>query len=563
MRGNLATSAVAAVRMSDAPLAVAAAIRALGAGGTLLVLGAVLGDWKTLGVAYLGAACSVAFAIDESYRSRVMALAAASAGAVIGIVVGGSTDHGSLLIVAVAVVAAAVSGLVGAVGTPGPAFGMMLSIGVAYGQFGGSDLAPVTQAAWFLVGVAVVGLAQVVDWPFRRGVLEQRTASGVFAAAADVCAKVGQPDAREARLRLMAASSAARRVGWSPMTAGVAYSAAAIHAEQQPVPREVVNALRAAADRIMRGQAVAVPIAWPTPTAGLRAMAAALDGSSADESARDGRRIGEILARMRTSTAGLNAIRTALCLGIATAVTVAVHDPQHSFWLPMTVSVILRPEYASIMVRTINRVAGTIIGAVAAAAVISLWPSGIVVAVAASLGLGFAALMAPKLYGLSVVGVTVSALLSASVAGPDLVAPQIRLLDTVAGAAIAVVFGYLLWPGARRLPQQAQLDDGMAAAEAYLHEATVARESRAAFARRRDDAYRFAHDARAACLAAFAEPPPVPAQARAMLPYAEELEEIVDGITAIAAAGQAEDPQLQVEEIERRLDGLRVAARRS
>ena len=43
-----------------------------------LVLGAALGDWKTLGVAYLGAACSVAFAIDESYRGRVMALAAAS-----------------------------------------------------------------------------------------------------------------------------------------------------------------------------------------------------------------------------------------------------------------------------------------------------------------------------------------------------------------------------------------------------------------------------------------------------------------------------------------------------
>ncbi len=563
MRGNVAASAIAAVRVSDAPFAVAAAVRALAAGGTLLVLGAALGDWKTLGVAYLGAACSVAFAIDESYRSRAMALAAASAGAAIGIVIGGSTDHGSLLIVAVAMVAAAVSGLVGAAGPHGPAFGMMLSIGVAYGQFGGSDLTPVTQAVWFLVGVVVVGAAQLVDWPFRRGVLRKRTASGVFAAAADVCATVGQPDAREARLRLMAASTAAQRVGWSPMTAGVSYSAAAIYAEQQPAPPEVVNSLRAAAEQVLHGQAVAVPIAWPTPTAGLRAMAAALDGSGADESARDGRRIGEILARMRTSTAGLNAVRTALCLGTATAVTVALHDPHHSFWLPMTVSVIVRPEYASIMVRTINRVAGTIIGAAVAAAVISIWPSGIVVAVAASLGLGFAALMAPKLYGLSVIGVTVSALLSASVGGPDLVGPQIRLLDTVVGAAIAVVIGYVLWPGARRLPQQAQLDDGVAAAEAYLRQAAMPRESRTAFERRRDDAYRLAHDARSACLAAFAEPPPVPAKARAALPYAEELEEIVDGITDIAAAGRAEDPQLRVDRIQRRLDDLRVAVSRA
>ena len=71
------------------------------------------------------------------------------------------------------------------------------------------------------------------------------------------------------------------------------------------------------------------------------------------------------------------------------------------------------------------------------------------------------------------------------------------------------------------IAQQAHLDDGVAAAEAYLREAAMPRESRTAFERRRDDAYRLAHDARSACLAAFAEPPPVPARVRAMLPYAE------------------------------------------
>ena len=44
---------------------------------------------------------------------------------------------------------------------------------------------------------------------------------------------------------------------------------------------------------------------------------------------------------------------------------------------------------------------------------------------------------------------------------------------------------------------------------------------------------------------------------------AEELEEIVDGITDIAAVGQTEDPHLQVDRIQRRLDDLRVAVSRS
>ena len=293
--------------------------------------------------------------------------------------------------------AAAISGLVGAAGPHGPAFGMMLSIGVAFGQFGGSDLTPVTQAAWYLVGVAAVGLAQVVDWPFRRGVLQQRTASDVFAAAADVCAKVGQPDAREARLRLMAASTAAQRVGWSPMTAGVSYSAAAIYAEQRPrATRSRQLALRAAAEQIMCGQAVAVPIAWPTPDRGLRALAAALDGSGADGSARNGRRIGGDSAGCgRRQPASTPRVRP--CVSVPRQRSPWQCTTRTTlFWLPMTVSVIVRLEYASIVVRTINRVAGTIVGASVAAAVISIWPSGIVVALAASLGGGFAALTAPK-----------------------------------------------------------------------------------------------------------------------------------------------------------------------
>lgn len=151
----------------------------------------------------------------------------------------------------------------------------------------------------------------------------------------------------------------------------------------------------------------------------------------------------------RTQAAIRTGLRLGLCMGIATATVVALHEPSHSYWLPLTVAVVVRPEYGSVFARTVNRVAGTIIGATCAALVLLLLPGSWTVAISAALAIGFAVLSAPKLYALSVIGITASALLSASIGAPDPVFPLVRLLDTVLGCAIAIVFGYVLWPDAR------------------------------------------------------------------------------------------------------------------
>ncbi|ETZ97063.1 fusaric acid resistance -like family protein [Mycobacterium kansasii 824] len=124
-----------------------------------------------------------------------------------------------------------------------------------------------------------------------------------------------------------------------------------------------------------------------------------------------------------------------------------MHERTHSFWLPLTTAVIVRPEYASVFVRTVNRIFGTLIGALLTTAFLAVWPCGLPVVAATALALGFVVLSAPKLYGLSVVGITSAALLSQSIGQADPNAPAIRLVDTLIGAAVAVVFGYLLWPG--------------------------------------------------------------------------------------------------------------------
>ena len=240
-------------------------------------------------------------------------------------------------------------------------------------------------------------------------------------------------------------------------------------------------------------------------------------------------------ADIRVVTSGpalLTGFRLALCMTVATAVTCALHSESHSFWLPLTVAVAVRPEYASVFVRTVNRVAGTAIGALLAAGAIGVLGSGWPVVIAAAISLGFAVLAGPKLYGLSVVGVTCSALLSSCIGAADPVSPAVRLLDTLIGCAIAIVFGYLAWPDRRTAP--VVLIETAAAVAEYLQLAITLPDSRHDWDAIRDRAYRLAHLSRQNAQAALLDPPPARMYAAEALPHALTLEALVDEVTAIA-----------------------------
>jgi uncharacterized membrane protein YccC len=509
---------------------VAAALRTVAAAGAVALLAATLGDVQVLSVVYLGAACSVAFVRRGTYREQAVALLAQSAGAALGITAGALSPHSTAGTVAVAAVAGLLSGLAGGLGPSAPGFGMMLGVGVAFVQFNGSSLPWWQQLSWYLVGTAAVGSATLVPWLWRRGVREREAVAELLAAAAELATAVGTPDGRPARERLAAASARARGAAHHVQAELVALTAAAAYARGHPVPPDAVAAIRTAGAQVRRGLRL---------RAALRSV---VDRSSV-----------------------VNGVRIALCLGGATALTLALHQPDHSFWLPLTVAVIVRPEYASVFVRTVNRIAGTVLGAVLAVAVLVVWSNGVPVAVAAALALGAAVLTAPKLYAWSVIGVTASALLSASIARADPLLPVLRLLDTILGALVAVVVGYLLWPGARRLPATVDLQTALAAARAYLALATRPPQERPLWQTTRDDAYRLAHLARGAAEAALLEPPPVSALAAPAVVVAAELEDTVDLVTAVASATDVGHvPTDLVDDVEHRLDALshRIPERR-
>ncbi len=525
---DLAHSVSDALRLRPKPWGVTAAMRAVAAAGAIAVTGAMFGHLSAVGVVYLGAACSVAFVPAGVYRVQAIALLAQGAGAMLGICAGNLLPTSLPSLVASAVVAGTVSGLVGSVGPNAPGFGMMLSIGLAFGQFGGSALPWWQQSFLYFVGLVVVAAATLAPWVLRRNVRERQIVAAVYFSAADLCAATCTTGAAAARARLAAASADLRAATPHPKAELLAYSVAALYAEGRPVSNAVVDAIRTAGSQVLADVPVQVQIDDARPSPGMAALQDALSSNPQRPPAPHTQWSAWATFHAVTSRhAQSNGIRIGVCMGVATALTATLHEPTHSFWLPLTVAVIVRPEYASIFVRTVNRLMGTIVGALVAAGVLSVTPAGLPVAAAAALALGFAVLSAPKQYGLSVIGVTASALLSSSIGQQDPVLPGLRLVDTLLGATIAVVFGYLLWPTSRQFPEEARLDVALTAAHDYFTEAVKSPEQRTHWQTRRDDAYRLAHQAASAIRTAISEPPPLGPAAARLLPAGIELEDTV------------------------------------
>ena len=161
-----------------------------------------------------------------------------------------------------------------------------------------------------------------------------------------------------------------------------------------------------------------------------------------------------LAARLTTLRAHLNlsslifrhALRVALSAGIATAIMVWFAVP-HGIWLPLTALVVPQPEFGGTLRRAVERSLGTIGGAILAAILLYLLRGTVAFEISVVV-LGFGAfLLLRRKYAYAIVFLTVVIMLLLGLADPD---PWIdirdRIIDTVSGAAVALVTAYLLWP---------------------------------------------------------------------------------------------------------------------
>lgn len=147
----------------------------------------------------------------------------------------------------------------------------------------------------------------------------------------------------------------------------------------------------------------------------------------------------------------LAAVRLAVCFGIAVGAK-AYFPFNHWFWVPLTICLVMKPDFGSVFSRAILRVIGTAAGVVIASVVIAAVPHelgyGVIIAVLAAL----VPWLMIRSYALQAVVITPIVILLVATISPGEGANYSwqRLGATAIGGAIVIVFGYLLWPHSRR-----------------------------------------------------------------------------------------------------------------
>ncbi|WP_194852472.1 FUSC family protein [Nonlabens antarcticus] len=124
-----------------------------------------------------------------------------------------------------------------------------------------------------------------------------------------------------------------------------------------------------------------------------------------------------------------------------------VFDIQNTYWILLTIIVIMRPSYGLTRTRSKDRIIGTLIGAVIAVGIVLITQNVVVYAVLAFVSLIFAFSLLQLNYKSAAALITISIIFVYCLINPDAFEViQYRVLDTVIGSVIAVLANYLIVP---------------------------------------------------------------------------------------------------------------------
>jgi uncharacterized membrane protein YccC len=253
-------------------------------------------------------------------------------------------------------------------------------------------------------------------------------------------------------------------------------------------------------------------------------------------------------------------LRLMLCTGVA-AVLSEVLPLQRSYWLVLTVGIILKPDFGSVFARAVQRGIGTMIGAVLGAAILAVVPYGPWLL----LPFGVLAALLPyakaRSFGLVAVFLTPLVVLLIDLldtAGWHLA--EARLIDTALACAVVLLVGYAPWPSAWQAHLPGQFADTVRAVCAYMDEALAAAPAKPAASgtdpgqggggpgagrpggppgqrsRLRRRTFRALSNLRAEFQRTMSEPAAVSRRASAWWPAVVGLEDVMDAVTATVVA---------------------------
>ncbi|MFD7639933.1 FUSC family protein [Kitasatospora sp. NPDC059795] len=556
------------------------------------LLAGLLGGRLDLGVfAALGAMHATMNDRVEPLRLRAPRIALALTASTTGMLVGAALQHlgaGGVLVGVALTVIGFVGGALSATGPRGSAAGMLLLVSASLG--GGMAL---PHPWWAAPAMMPCGAALVLllGLRYRTDVrTDPRTVAlaGVYRALGDMLAALGTPDGAAARRVLTARLNLmqdllpparpgrheSERLRWLRRSyeaaLGATEAAAGLLWAWRPVPPELVGFPAALARQITGGPEPDYPD-WrpdtPSRTAfdtALRAAADTVAGRWAplDTAAPPPPDPWRLRARLLSAGSVRYGLRVALCVAVAETAVNAL-TLSRSYWVPLTVAFVLKPDLGSVFQRAVSRVLGTLLGIAATAALLGLTTNEWTLSVVVSLCVALLPYSTAAHYGLNTAVMTPVALILVQLGGESGAAEfWPRILDTTLASAIVLVFGYLLWP--ERTPHR--IEPGIVSAAATVREylAAVARVEPVAEVWLRRTAYRALADARRQVELGLAEPPPAGRLAEQWLPATAALERLSGAVAAYAAqlryGGREPEPEV-IERVLRSLDRLTEAAR--
>lgn len=610
------------MRPKKAPIPWGTMIRAVFAIWVPLAAGFLTGHREIGLLPAMGALVSITIDNGGTFRARVRWVGTAAVlGGALGLTIG-SVIHGrGWIAVGAVVVVAGVSALVSRLGGIGSATGLQLLVYSCLGLGPIGELRPWWHTALEFVAGVVWALALIVPgWLLAPRAPEQRLVAGVYHSIAAALRAIGTPGTVVSRQSVVTALNAAydalltRRSGSSGpswrlrrlmtilnVSQQMLEASAALRHEGERPPPWVSDTIDRLADAIAEGKSAPLPVIpphWSTSAGALAlresmvTLVRTISGTTTPGTAIAGapppaaapRRLdlaahARALRQRRHSIASYLAarliggriawtftIRLMVCTGVA-AVISEVLPLSRSYWVVLTVAIILKPDYGSVFARALQRAIGTIVGAVLGAAILAVVPYG------PWLLLPFGVLAALLPYGKSRnFGLAATFLTPFVVLLIDLLENTgwrlagDRAIDTVLASAIVLVIGYAPWPSSWQAHLPGQFAGSVRVVGAYIDEAlvnewaTVSRPASTGLAstglastgptpsaRLRRQAFRSLSDLRAEFQRTMSEPTSVSRRATAWWPAVVGLEELLDAVTyahlAISRGAPVPDPR--------------------
>lgn len=513
------------LRPQRAPVNRPAVARAAVALALPLAIGLACGQPAYGALASMGALSGVIGDTADAYRMRIFNIAVPQLFGAIGVTIGAAVYGHGWVAVATVTGVALVSGMISSIGAVASVTGLLLLLNCVIGAGlplpGAWWLAPLLMAGGGLLVLALTLLA----WPLRSGVPERSAVAGTYRTVADLLAAGGTGDYE--RLRLAVTQSLNESYD-------LVLARRAFHHGRSPDLVRLLAQLNALDDRLGRPAALRVRAARATRNALLSAA-----------SWRYG-------------------IRLALCIGLGQVLVSTVEVPR-SYWVALTITFVMKPDYGSVFSRALLRALGTVVGLVVAATVLTLVPRGwwdvpVLMVLAALIPA-----LTPRGYGYQTAAITPVILMLSDILnhqGTGLVVP--RLVDSLVGCGIALVAGYLLWPESWHARVGDRLADAVADTAGYVELAFGDAADPSARARSRRRLYRDLSSIRTEFQRALTEPPPNGRRAAAWMPLVVAVERIVDATTAARVRvrqGAAEPSAVEISTIAGQLrelsEGLR------